>query len=178
MMQDVLQTLKSQHLEIATAFFHQDNAGCYHCTNTILACPAIEQSTGMKVARLEFSDPQGGKGPCNRLAATCKSHIRIVIIEGHNVTTAAQMKEALLSHGGVSGIRVAVLPSIDEAPQLWQKIQGISKLSNFHFSDSNLLAWRGKGICVRKFLVLDKNTGTTLKYIVTNCNINVGENGQ
>ena len=177
MMQHVLQTLKSQQPEIATAFFRQDNAGCYHCTNTILACPAIEQSTGVKVAGLDFSDPQGGKGPCDRLAATCKSHIRIFINEGHDVTTAAQM-EALLSHGGVSGVGVAVLPSIDEAPQQPQKIQGISKLNNFHFSDSNLLAWRAYGIGVGKFLVLDKNTGTTLKYIVTNCNINIRENGQ
>lgn len=117
MMQHVLKTLKSEHPEITSAFFRQDNAGCYHCANTILSCPFIAESSGIKVARLDFSDPQGGKGAADRLAATCKAHIRIYINEGHDVTTAEGMKEALLSHGGVSGVRVAVLPIINEIPQ-------------------------------------------------------------
>ena len=107
-MQHVLKTLKAEHPEITTAFYRQDNAGCYHCANTILACPVIGKSTGIQVSRLDFSDPQGGKGPADRLAATCKSHIRIYINEGHNVTKAEEMQEALLSHGGVNGVRVAV----------------------------------------------------------------------
>ena len=75
-MQHVLKTLKAEHPEITTAFYRQDNAGCYHCANTILACPVIGKSTGIQVSRLDFSDPQGGKGPADRLAATCKSHIQ------------------------------------------------------------------------------------------------------
>ena len=98
-MQHVLKTLKAEHPEITTAFYRQDNTGCYHCANTILACPVIGKSTGIQVSRLDFSDPQGGKGPADRLAATCKSHIRIYINEGHNVTKAEEMQEALLSHG-------------------------------------------------------------------------------
>ena len=97
--QNVLQTLKAEHPEITTAIYRQDNAGCYHCANTIHACPLTEKSTGIHVSRLDFSDPKGGKGPADRLAATCKSHIRIYINEGHNVTKAEEMQEALLSHG-------------------------------------------------------------------------------
>ena len=70
-----------------------------------------------EVSRLGFSDPQGGKGPADRLAATCKSHIRIYINEGHNVTKAKEMQEALLSHGGVNGVRVAVLQTVPEINQ-------------------------------------------------------------
>ncbi|CAB4024330.1 Hypothetical predicted protein [Paramuricea clavata] len=49
-----------------------DNAGCYHSAHTILSCPAIAKSVGMKIVRIDFSDPQGGKGAADRLAATCK----------------------------------------------------------------------------------------------------------
>ena len=157
-MQHVLKTLKSEHLEVTTSFFRQDNAGCYHCANTVLACPLIEQSTGIKMARLDFSDPQGGKGSADRLAATCKSHIRIYIDEGHNVTTAEEMKEALLSHGGIHGCRVAVLLILCETLQQ-QKIPGITKLNNFEFSDGKLVAWRAYSIGSGKRIVVDKVTG-------------------
>ena len=122
-MQHVLKSLKSEYPEIRRAFFRQDNAGCYHCANIVLACPLIEQLTSIKVAR--FSDPQGGKGPADRTAATCKSHIRIYINEGYNVTTAVEMKEALLSHGGVEGVRMTVLTTdaTQEIPPQ-QKIPG------------------------------------------------------
>lgn len=161
MMQHVLNILKSQHPEITTAYFRQDNAGCYHCASTILACPSIEKSTGIKVACLDFSDPQGGKGPCDRLAATCKSHIRVFINEGHDVTNAEDMKKALLSHGGVTGVRVAVLLAVEEQEpaQQQQKIPGISKLNNFQYREDHLLAWRAYGIGVGK-RVVDKIKGT------------------
>ena len=141
-MQHVLKTLKAEHAEITTAFYRQDNVGCYHCANTILA----------------FSDPQGGKGPADRLAATCKSHIRIYINEGHNVTKAGEMQEALLSHGGVNGVRVAVLQTVREINQE-QKIPGISKLHNFEFSDGALAAWRAYNIGSGKRFVMEKSTG-------------------
>jgi len=163
MMQHVLNILKSQHpeIEITTAYFRQDNAGCYHSASTILACPSIEKSTGVKVAWLDFSDPQGGKGPCDRLAATCKSHIRVFINEGHDVTNAEDMKKALLSHGGVTGVRVAILLAVEEQEpaQQQQKIPGISKLNNFQYRDGHLLAWRAYGIGEGK-RVVDKIKGT------------------
>ena len=157
-MQHVLQTLKAEHPEITTAFYRQDNAGCYHCANTILACPLIGKSTGIHVSRLNFSDPQGGKGLVDRLAATCKSHICIYINDGHNVTKAEEIQEALLSHGGVSGVRVAVLHTVPEIIQE-QKFPGISKLHNFEFGDGALVAWRACDIGSGKRFVVDKSTG-------------------
>ena len=44
MMQHVM---KSQHPEVTTAYFRQDNAGCYHCASTALSCASIEKSTGI-----------------------------------------------------------------------------------------------------------------------------------
>ena len=52
------------------------------------------------MAGVDFSDPQGGKGAADRMAAAAKCHIRIYINEGSDVTNAKQMQDALLSHLG------------------------------------------------------------------------------
>ena len=44
-----------------------------------LAANIIEKSTGVHIEQIDFSDPQGGKGAADRLAARCKSHIRVYI---------------------------------------------------------------------------------------------------
>ena len=66
----------------------------------------MEQATGIKVERVDFSDPQGGKGPCDRGADTIKAHVLRYINEGHDVLTADDLKRAILSHGGGRGVRV------------------------------------------------------------------------
>jgi len=143
-MAHVLKTLKEEHPEIQKAFFRQDNAGCYHSTATILSVPAVEKTTGLQVAEVGFSDPQGGKGPADRMAATVKGHITRFVNEGNNVTNAKEIEKAILSHGGLPGIRVAVLDRLGETeitgPQ--QKISGISKLNNFRFSPGGVKVWQ------------------------------------
>ena len=62
MMEHVLKSLKTQHPELTDAYFRQDNAGCYHCANTILSCNALSQKTGIRIRQIDFSDPQGGEG--------------------------------------------------------------------------------------------------------------------
>ena len=158
MMQHVLKTLKTEYPEITRAYFRQDNAACYHCKNTILACQIIEQSTGIKVERLDFRDSQGGKGAADRMAATCKNHIHIYFNKDHDVTTAEQMRCARLSHGGVEAVRVAVPPSLNETAEL-QKIPGISKLNNFQYTNGSPQAWCAYGIGQGKNIAVDKFAG-------------------
>ena len=93
----------------------QDNAGCYHSASTIVACTRIEASMGVKIGGLDFSDPQGGKGAPDRMAAAAKSQIWMFINEGNDVTNTLQMKDALLSHGGIEGVRVADSDSLEES---------------------------------------------------------------
>ena len=161
-MQHVLQTLKTEHPEVTQAFFRQDNAGCYHCSHTVSSLAQMERVVGIKVMGVDFSDPQGGKGPADRLAATCKCHIRIYINEGHNVTTAQEMKEALLSLGGIAGVRVAVIPCIEEPSVLEQKIPGINKLNNFAFTDDGVVAYRAYSIGRGKSISLHTDSGKRL----------------
>ena len=74
----------------------------------------ISSSTGIEIKRIDFSDPQGGKGAADRLAAICKNHFRTFINEENDVTNAEQLKSALLSHGGIEGVRVAVMQRVEE----------------------------------------------------------------
>jgi len=141
-MHHVLATLKSEHPEVNKAYFRQDNAGCYHSSRTILACPEISASTGIQVSRVDFSVPQGGKGAADKLGARCKAHVRAFINEGHDVCTANELKNALLSHGGLDGVRVVSVDAIDETPDESQTISGITKLNNFEFSPDSITCWR------------------------------------
>ena len=98
---DVFQQLKSTSPEVQTVFLRQDNAGCYHSTSVLLSVQRIATKNNINICQVDYSDPQGGKGPCDRKAATIKSHIKIYLNEGHDVETAEQKVQALESAGGV-----------------------------------------------------------------------------
>ena len=76
-MKDVIGKLKSQLPQLKTVFYKQDNAGCYHCGATIVGASFADGCSGVSVKRMDFSDPQGGKGPCDRKAASIKEHMRV-----------------------------------------------------------------------------------------------------
>ncbi|PFX13725.1 hypothetical protein AWC38_SpisGene22167 [Stylophora pistillata] len=99
---DVVETLGD------TVCYRQDNAGCYHCGTTLVCAAALGHEEGVKIRRLDFSDPQGGKSACDRKVATIKSHMRIYLNAGNDIETPEQMRDAILSSGGVPG------PSTDE----------------------------------------------------------------
>ena len=155
-MEHVLVTLKKEHPEIVKARFRQDNSGCYHSTVTIASVPVLERESGIVIADIDFSEPQGGKGPADRMAATIKGHIRRNVNEGNDVTNAKEMEKAILSHGGLQGIRVCVVEflgePIDNLPT--PKITGISKLNNFKFCPGGVRAWQPFGIGLGKYLNL------------------------
>ena len=119
---DPNETLKAELPEISNAALRQDNAGCYHSVSMLSACRLMGAATGIHVKRVDFSDPQGGKGPCDRKAATIKAPVRCYINEGHDVLTARDFKDAVLSHGGVKGVRVALVTDASQQPQ--QELSG------------------------------------------------------
>ena len=139
-----LRTLKTEYPEITSAFLRQDNAGCYHNSILLATCNMFKTKTGVSVRRVDFSDPQGGKGPCDRKAATIKAHVRRHINEGHDVQNAKDFKDAMLSNGGLHGVRVALVDASTEGkcvlPQV--KLAGVSSLNNFHYSDQGVTVWR------------------------------------
>lgn len=152
-----LRSLKEENPRIDTAFLRQDNAGCYHSSAVIASCSLMKANTGINVRRVDFSDPQGGKGACDRKAATIKAHVRRYVNEGHDVENAQEFKTVILSKGGVNGVRVAIVDTAIapcELPQV--KLDGVSMLKSFVFSSDTVTVWRafdvgiGKQICKSK----------------------------
>jgi hypothetical protein len=122
-----------------------------------------------KVGRIDFSDPQGGKGPCDRKAATIKAHIRRYINEGHDVLTASDLRDAILSSGGVRCARVALVEGSLNALTEVAKLDGISTLHNFELAKDGLTCWKAYNIGEGKFVSWSAFKGTyttiTLLYL-------------
>jgi hypothetical protein len=107
--------------------------------------------TGVNVSRVDFSEPQGGKGPCDRKAATIKAHVRRFINEGNDVTTARQFRDAIMSSGGVPGVRVAM---VDAAGLCDPHVEwdGISRQNNFEYTDGKITAWEAYGVGIGRVM--------------------------
>ena len=111
------------------------------------------------------------------MAATVKGHITRFVNEDNNVTNAKEMEKAILSHGGLPGIRVAVLDCLGgtEVTGPQQKIPGISKLNNFRFSPGGVKVWQAFGIgplkhsesyIVKNLSIHNKAVGRLFSYII------------
>ena len=61
--------------------------------------------------RMDFSDPQGGKGPCDREAANIKNHMPSFLNSGH-ISNAEDMQSAIQSHGGIRGVVTVLCGSL------------------------------------------------------------------
>ena len=144
-MEHILRTLKTENPEISTAFFRQDNAGCYHNATMLAACRSMGDVTGIAVSRVDFSDPQGSKGPCDRKAATIKAHVRRFVNERHDVQTPKDLETAMLSAEGVPGVRVTLLDSlgIKDSPI---KLDGISLINNLQYTGGSMRVWRSYNV--------------------------------
>ena len=125
-MADVIRQLKIAMPGLKIVYYRQDNAGCYHCGTTLVCAAALGHEEGVKIRCLDFSDPQGGKWACEGKAATIKSHMRIYLNAGNDIETPEQMREAILSSGGVPGVNVALCETVQVPTVLSSKIEGIS----------------------------------------------------
>ena len=161
--QHIPKTIKDKDASISHVYLCQDNAGCYHSNLTILAADIIEKSTGVQIEQIDFSDPQGGRGVADHLAAWCKSHIRVYINEGNDVTTVNKMKETLLSQGGLKGVRVVLVTlSLVSSEQEQSKITSVNKLNNFQYVNRNIYAWRAYGVGKGKTIKIQSSRRGTL----------------
>ena len=157
-MKDVIEKLKSHLPQLKTVFYRLDNAGCYHCGATIVGGASFAGCCSrVSVKRMDFSDPQGGKGPCDRKAASIKSHMRVYLNQGSNIDTAKEMVDAIQSLGGVPGVDVTLCSSSQiPKPSLNVKIEGVSLISNIEYNDGSLRIWKAYGIRPGKCVQLTK----------------------
>ncbi|XP_066270491.1 uncharacterized protein [Branchiostoma lanceolatum] len=145
-LQHTVQQLKEELPTLQSIYIRSDNAGCYHNTLLFQAARHINQTTGVTIRRIDYCDPQGGKGSCDRQAATVKSHIKTWINEGHNVETAAEFKTAVESRGGIPGVKVFLCEVGTGLGVTSTKMDGITKLNNFEFTEAGLRVWRAYNI--------------------------------
>jgi transposase len=59
---DILEQIKVNHQTIERAYIRCDNAVCYHSARTILSLPEITRRSKITIDRIDFSEPQNGKG--------------------------------------------------------------------------------------------------------------------
>ena len=142
---DVLRQLKNVMPNVNRVHFRQDNAGCYHSASTLLAIPQLAKKYDINV-RLDFSDPQGGKGSCDRKAAAVKNHMRIYLNSGQDVETPEQMKNAMESSGGMPGVRVMLCDIQNIRKSIPVKWEGVSFINNVEYGNEGMRVWRSYAV--------------------------------
>ena len=127
---------------LSKAFIRSDEAGCYHNNLLIASIHGISLRTRVIIEMYDFSEPQHGKDICDRIICPMKQAVRRHCDEGHDIQSAADMREALLKRT-VQGVTASVFEvngmqkSIDV-----KKIPNFSAYHNFEFEP--------RGIRVRK----------------------------
>ena len=155
-MPDVLKDLQDVMPHLQRVYYWQDNAGCYHCGNTISLAHMVGKHHGVTVKRMDFCDPQGGKGACDRRSAAIKSHMKIYLNSGNNIETSEETKEAILSAGGMSSVRVTSCGPPKAPASLNIKLDGAGSISNVQYDDKGLRVWRAYRIGRGKYTPWDK----------------------
>ena len=169
---DVIFQLKRAMPELKSVNFRQDNATCYHSSATMIGVQNLTRKHKVAIC-MDFSDPQGGKGPCDRKAAVLKNHMRTYLNSGNDITNAEQMKTAMESNGGVHGLSrglSVVLGGSLQVPEKYvlEKWDGISLISDIVYKKRNMEVWRaydvgtGKKIPYTKFESKKSSSSITL----------------
>ena len=101
-------------------------------------------ATGITLSRVDFSDPQGEKVHAAAKQPRSK-HARRFVNEGHDVQTVEDLQTAMLSAGGITGIRVALVDSLGIKNNPIKR-DGISLINNLQYTNTTITVWRSYNI--------------------------------
>ena len=165
-MEDVIDKLKAIMPTLKTVIYRQHNAGCYRSGSTIIGASKASQFHGVTLKRLDFSDPQAGKGACDRKAATIKAHMRIYLNEGNDIENASQMVDAMRSSGGVSGLHVTLCEMANPTTSTNVKFDSVSGVSSVEYGKDCITTLKAYGIgpgkTVKKSTFIRSNNETPI----------------
>ncbi|PFX13340.1 hypothetical protein AWC38_SpisGene22581 [Stylophora pistillata] len=82
--------------------------------------------------------------------------MRIYINAGNDIETPEQVRDTILSSGGVPGVNVALCETVQVPTVLSSKIEGSSQRNNVEYKEDGLLVWRAYGISDGKLILTDK----------------------
>ncbi len=72
--------------------------------------------------------------------------MNLYLNSGHDIETAAQMYEAMISSGGIPSLSVTLCDSVNTPSMPVYKLDGVSTLYNIEFKEKGLRVWRVFGI--------------------------------
>ncbi|CAC5358972.1 unnamed protein product [Mytilus coruscus] len=141
LIKDTVADLQTLIPDIQEIQIYSDNAGCYK--NTLMMA-SLRRDVGNKLKSYNFSEAQDGKGPCDRRASHIKSVAKRYIDEGHDVTSAEEMKVAIdaIQNGQFRVKVVDTVTVIDGEKNTTKSIPGITQLHNFQFESGGLRVWK------------------------------------
>lgn len=144
--EDLLGWLKSYIPSVSQVYLRSDEAGCYHNNFLVAALHDISERTGIVIKRYDHSEPQDGKDMCDRILCPMKTAVRTFCNEGHDITSANDIRTALLERP-VKGVSAAVC-SVQESNKTLKvkKMDGFSKYHNFAFEADGVRIWKCYGI--------------------------------
>ena len=138
-----LKLFKVMHPEIEEAIFSADNAGYYHCEDTIKQLWSQRKSVpGMTLLGLHFSEPGKGKSVCDQYFAILKALVLRAICAGRAADTPRAFAEAMCYGEGVANTVIMlgdIIDPLEGEKKETVKIENISKYHEFLFSDEGIL---------------------------------------
>ncbi len=163
LLKDVLQRVHQEVPSVDAAYVRSDNAGCYHSNKMASTVHHISAVTGVTIRCWDYSEPQSGKGPCDRVAAWVKRKVQAFIAEGNAALTPEQFIDAAKSYGGTKGASL-ILGTIEQAPERVPQatISDISKYFNFAYTEDGITVWKAYGIGTGIKIPLSKIQGKHL----------------
>ena len=138
----VMLPLKEEFPVIKYAHIRADNAVYYHGSETLLSTSTLYKETRVWIKSIDFCDPQGGKGPCDRMAAVVKCQIRSFINEKNDCTTAVEFCNAASSTKGVE-VHACTIDVQNTEKIEWP---GVSNFHNIQYTNKEIRVWRSWNI--------------------------------
>ena len=88
--------------------------------------------------------------------ATIKSYVKIFLNSGNNIESAEEMKNAILSSGGVPSVKVTVSGPPETSTFSTVRLEGVSTISNIEYSEEGSRVWKAYKIGPGKLIQWEK----------------------
>jgi hypothetical protein len=144
---DSLFRIISSNFENPTINTGSDNAACYHSQDVTCLLPLFADKHKVNLESYLFSEPQMGKGICDRKISVLKRTLIQYVNDGNNITNTDQMKNAFLSNPDLKDT-IILCCSPNESLNFKKKISfdGISKYHSILYESEKIKFFRYHGI--------------------------------
>jgi hypothetical protein len=97
----------------------------------LLSVLQLYKETGILIRRFDFTDPQGGKGCCDRMAAVIKGIIRRYVAQKNDCTTSIEFVEAAKTMKYLSIYSSNLIENNDGRTRSWV---GVKQFNNIEYN--------------------------------------------